>query len=372
MNQEFILGKLSEIMRWDTDRSRDEFAWLGLMAKMKFDGYQDFRAGVRFVESLADWVQQFPQAEREAAYGFVRHHLVYVGPAEMNHLVELFFPETVQWRLMQAAADRCMIPTYRVWADLAATECYRRLLRQTLFIELSDGARIDVFRRANAGVVNNEQVVTAPRINLAKWDDLLKDLRDSLNNPEARFAFVFLVDDFIASGTTLLRWEEEKARWNGKMLRFWDDLEEAGVAGTHFEADWVLCVHHYLATHRATVTAEARQADALAARRKAGKGWFERVKLSYGMVLPEDFPVDQTRHAPFLDLVQKYYDASIETRHMKLGGEDARLGFGKCGLPLVLEHNTPNNSLALLWADTAGKDGAHAMRPLFRRRQRHT
>jgi len=72
---EYILGKVSEIMHWETDRSRDEFAWLGLMAKIKYDGDEDFRAGVRFVESLADWLQQFPQAEREVAYGFVRRHL---------------------------------------------------------------------------------------------------------------------------------------------------------------------------------------------------------------------------------------------------------------------------------------------------------
>jgi len=371
VNLEYILGKVSEIMHWDTDRSRDEFAWLGLMAKIKYDGYEDFRAGVRFVESLADWLQQFPQAEREVAYGFIRRHLVYIGPAEMNHLVELFFPETVQWRLMQAAANQCGCPTYRVWADAAATALYQRLLRQTLFLELSDGARIDVFRRANAGIVSNEQIITAPRINRAKWDGVLKDLQESLKDTEARFAFVFLVDDFIASGTTLLRWESEKACWNGKLLRFWEDIEEAGVVGTHFQPDWVLCVHHYLATHKGRVMAEERQEEALRSRKNEGKEWFERVKFSYGAVLPEDFPVDQARHGEFLKLVHKYYDKSIDTKHLKLGGEDTRLGFGKCALPLILEHNTPNNSLALLWADTAGKNGKHAMRPLFRRRQRH-
>ncbi|MCF8146168.1 MAG: hypothetical protein K9N21_19850 [Deltaproteobacteria bacterium] len=373
MNQEFILGKLSEIMKWGTDQSRREFAWLDLMSKMKYDGYQDFRAGARFVESLADWLQQFPTlAERETAYGFVRKYLVYVSPGEMNHLVELFFPETVQWRLMQKAAAQSDVPIYRLWANTKAAALYDRLLRQTLFIELSDGARIDVFRRANAGLVSNEQVVTAPRINKAKWDDLLKDLQDDLKDPEAQFAFVFLVDDFIASGTTLLRWEKDKNRWNGKMLRFWDDVEEAGVAGTHFEPTWVLCVHHYLATHRARETAEQRHAGVLKERRDAGQDWFERVKFSYGMVLPESFPVDQAHHGEFLKLVENYYDDVIETKHMKLGGEDARLGFGKCALPLVLEHNTPNNSLSLLWADTPGEKGKHSMRPLFRRRQRHT
>jgi hypothetical protein len=371
MNQEFILGKLSEIMQWENERSRLEFAWLSLMSKMKYDGYQDFRAGIRFVECLADWLQQFPTIqERQIAYEFIRERLVYVSPGEVNHLVELFFPETVQWRLIEVAAERAQIPRYQIWANQETLELYNRLLRQTLFIELSDGARIDVFRRANAGVVSNEQVVTAPRINRGKWDDLLGDLREDLKDPESRFAFVFLVDDFVGSCTTLLRWEEEKERWNGKMVRFWDDVQE--VANSHFEPDWMLCVHHYLATHHAAQIAKRRNEEALADRQAAKLGWFERVKFSYGLVLPMTLPVNNASQAPFLKLVEAYYDDSIETKHMKLGGEDARLGFGSCALPLVLEHNTPNNSLALLWAETTGKNGKHSMRPLFRRRQRHT
>lgn len=81
-----------------------------------------------------------------------------------------------------------------------------------------------------------------------------------------------------------------------------------------------------------------------------------------------------TTHPEFGKLVQAYYNDAIANKnpHMKKGGEDARYGFGKCGLPLVLEHNTPNNSLALLWAETSGEGGGRAMRPLFRRRQRHS
>jgi hypothetical protein len=28
-----------------------------------------------------------------------------------------------------------------------------------------------------------------------------------------------------------------------------------------------------------------------------------------------------------------------------------KYGYANCALPLVLEHNTPNNSISLLWAD---------------------
>jgi hypothetical protein len=362
MNQDFILGRLSEIMGWDNNQAREEFAWLRLMSRMKYDGYQDFLAGMRFIESLADWLQQFKAPERATAYNFVRHTLVYVSTAEMNHLVELFYPETVQWRLQQEVASRESIPAFRVWATPGSRAAYKRLLRQTLFIELSDGARIDVFRRANAGTISNEQIVTAPRINEDKWGELLEDLRKDLADKEARFTFVFLIDDFIASGTTLLRQEEGK--WKGKLPKFWTDVQP--YLATHFEPGWKLCVHHYLMTHHARATVDERQAEALASK---GKGnWFEDPQFSFGMLLPESFPLDEARHSEFIRLTERHYDPAIETRHT---GRDIWLGFRQCALPLVLEHNTPNNSVAILWAESDGGPGRHAMRPLFRRRQRH-
>jgi hypothetical protein len=100
--------------------------------------------------------------------------------------------------------------------------------------------------------------------------------------------------------------------------------------------------------------------------------WFAKIQFSYGAELPEDLPLSKDSHAAFLQLADRYYDSCIENRHTRIAGTDAKLGFGQCALPLVLEHNTPNNSVALLWADTSGDNKQHAMRPLFRRRQRHT
>jgi hypothetical protein len=367
VNQEFVLGKLSELMGWTDDRARTEFAWLRLMSRMKYDGYQEFLAGMRFVESLAYWLQQFPDKDREAAYDFVRTHLVFVSLAEMRHLVELFYPETVQPRLLRRVAELHGIPQYRVWSDPTAVAAYDTLLKRTLFIELSDGGRIDIFRRANAGVIGNEQIVTAPRINKAKWNDLLKKLRKTTKMPNDRFAFVYLVDDFTGSGTSLLR--QEGGEWQGKLWRFWEDVEQDGLH-TYFEDGWKLCVHHYISTLQAETTVLERDA---AVRAGLGPtGWFAGIELSRGMLLDVDLRVTNESHPAFAALVQSYYDDSIENEHMKKGGDDARFGFGRCGLPLILDHNTPNNSLALLWAETAGEGGKHAMRPLFRRRQRHS
>jgi hypothetical protein len=370
VNQEFVLGKLSDLMRWDDENARREFAWLRLMSRMKYDGYQEFLAGMRFIENLTDWLQQFKAEHRTSAYTFIRENLVFISLSEMRHLVELFYPETVQPRLIREVAQQRRIPPYRVWADADAASAYHALLRKTLFIELSDGGRIDVFRRANAGVIGNEQIVTAPRINEEKWKELLGDLRKKTEDDAARFSFVYLVDDFTASGTSLLR--QERGKWKGKLWRFWEDVRKDAMTNAVFEDDWKLCVHHYISTTQSENTVKQRDSDVRAA--LGADVWFNAIELSSGMRLPGNFAVTSATHPDFGQLIQAYYDESIAkgNEHMMKGGDDCRYGFGQCGLPLVLEHNTPNNSLALLWAETSGEGEKHAMRPLFRRRQRHS
>ncbi len=149
VNQEFILGKLSEIMEWGATEPEREFAWLRLMSRIKYDGYQDFLAGVRFIESLADWLQHSTRPRG----GGIRVRPESLGvhrPAEMFHLVELLYPETVQWMSDTGVAELEHPPVPRLGRP-EGLRLYDSLLRKTLFIELSDGARIDVFRRANAG-----------------------------------------------------------------------------------------------------------------------------------------------------------------------------------------------------------------------------
>lgn len=366
MNQELALDVLSKIMNWDIDRARSEDSWLRLMSRIKYDGYQDYLAGARFVESLANWLQQFESVERQTAYDFIRNHLVYVGPAEMQHLVELTYPETVQPRLLAAAADRLHLPKYRLWAHPETAAAYELLLRKTLFLGLSDGARLDAFRRANVGVISNEQLVLATQIDDEKWEDLVGNLQADLGDESAKFSYLYLLDDFIGSGKTLLR--RDAGKWKGKLIRFWNSVHR--IRETHFEVDYIVFVHHYIASYSVSEEIEGRYKEALA---DLGEdNLFPRVEFTFGTILPQDLPIDQGRFVEFWKLIDKYYDPAIETKSIQVGGSDARLGFGRGALPVILEHNTPNNSIALLWAESAGGSGYHAMRPLFRRRQRHS
>jgi hypothetical protein len=378
LNQELALSILSKIMSWPDDEARREFAWLRVMARLKYDGYQDFLAGVRFLESLVKWLQQFDATERQTAYRFVRNSLVYVGQPEMERLVEAFYPRTVRNDFVQRVATQMSIPKYRIWSHPDGTARFARVRRKTLYMGLSDGARIDILRHAHVGAISNEQVALTTQLDSDKWHDLLQKLRRDLGDPEARFAGVYLIDDFMGTGTSFLRFSTDKNPWTGKLMRFRDSVQRAtkdldGISP--FEPDWELRAHHYLASYDAAEGVRDRIAQ-VKSLLKSEIGCAD-VRVSFGLILPKSLPITTGGHNDFIALTQKYYDPVLRTEHTDVGGAThVGLGYGACALPLVLFHNTPNNSVALLWAETNGgplDDGtkAPAMRPLFRRRQRH-
>ncbi|AFL89327.1 hypothetical protein Terro_3096 [Terriglobus roseus DSM 18391] len=370
MNQDLGLRVLSQILGWDDDRAREEFSRLSILARYKYDSYRDFVAGARFIEKLAEWLQQFALEDRAAAYQFVHANLIYLTPSEINHLVELCFPERFQPALRAAAAIDLGIKPYAVWADSQSARAYARLLRSSLFIGLSDGARIDAFRRANAGVISNEQVLLALEISDEKWQQVLKDLRDDLDDPEAKFQMVFLIDDFAGTGSTLIRFDKDQ--WKGRLEKLWKNIKDK--LDTHFTSEWRLHIHHYLATEQAQ--RHMLQSEQKRRSSEDGNSWLPAINFSFGTILGDDLSISPSTHAEFWRLMQNHYNSSIQTKHTDVGGaENIANGYGGCGLPLVLEHNTPNNSVALLWAECDATDKespAPAMRPLFRRRQRHS
>jgi hypothetical protein len=60
-------------MGWDRDKVKAEVPLVLALASFKYDEYQQFSPGMRFVESLARWLRQFQDpADRSAAYEFVK------------------------------------------------------------------------------------------------------------------------------------------------------------------------------------------------------------------------------------------------------------------------------------------------------------
>lgn len=379
MNPDLGLRVLGSVMPWSDDKAHDEFQRLRLMATLKYDGYRDFEAGARFIESLTAWLQQFDPSQRETAYEFIMSRLVYIGPSEMEKLVAQFYPNFVHPEILSAVAAEMEVPRYALLANEEARRRIGALRRRTLFLGLSDGARVDYIRHQNVGLISNEQIVGSTQIDTAKWADLLAELQGDLDQPTATFAAVYLIDDFAATGTSFFRLDNGRAK--GKLSKFAASVEHAEkeLDRKIFDDDYQLFIHHYVGTAKAYEELAKRLGTSSEVLAEAGLP--PNIRTTYGLLLPPSLPLSRDNPADvgFLDLAEQYYDHSIHTKHTKVGGtQDMKHGYGACALPLILDHNTPNNSMPLLWAETAGAPAGDdtaavpAMRPLFRRRQRHT
>src|SRR3546814_20332824 len=126
MNQ-LGLRLIANIMNWDDDGvATAEYAWLRLMAATKYDGYSDFRAGSRFIESLATWLKQFDPEDRQTAYDFVKHRLVFLSSAEMQRETEAFFPETVTPLFRRLEAEQDGITPHDLWGNAEGVTDFAR------------------------------------------------------------------------------------------------------------------------------------------------------------------------------------------------------------------------------------------------------
>src|ERR1700694_3365082 len=139
------LSLIAEVMGWPGDQAQatQEYAWLRMMASVKYDGYSFFRAGIRFIETLATWLKQFENADRAAAYDFVKRRLVYISLPEIQCLVDNFIPEVETTDLRAVVGAYRGVKPYEVWKDSNCADAFNRRLRKVLFVGLSDGSRID-------------------------------------------------------------------------------------------------------------------------------------------------------------------------------------------------------------------------------------
>jgi hypothetical protein len=367
------LGKrlLAELMGWDDAQATVEFAWLQTMVEYKYDHYQGYSPGSRFFVNLLSWLSQFAPADRSTAYDLIRTKLVFISQREMHHLVGLSLPRLHRDN-RRAVADQLGVPMCATWGNPAAEKRLTEINRRTVYIGLSDGARTDVLRRLNEGVISNEQIVAATEISEKKWDKLRDGLADRLKKEHldgvpALFERICLVDDFTASGSSLIR--KDKGQWKGKVPTFisqMSDQPDQKRFGTHVTEDCVVQIHHYIGTDKSK-----RAIDDLLDEYKLELGELDiSFNATYSMVLHKSIVIEDTSDARLVDFLRQYYSASCEDEHT---GKDIWFGYKDCGLPLILDHNTPNNSIALLWAASAKSADAavHEMKPLFPRKKRH-
>lgn len=335
---------LIEIMEWSTEEVSEERPLLQALSNFKYNEYQQFSIGTLFIESLVKWLSQFESCkERKVAYAFIKTQLIFFSNNQILHLVNTTFSTVIQPILIEKTAAILNISKYQV-STIINSSTYNSVSRRTLYIGLSDGARIDQLRRSS--YLNNEQVIPTYEVGPNKVTDMLKELSDS--GETEKFDTVFLVDDFTASGTSYFRHEGDEL--NGKIFKTINSFfDEKKTLFALVDSNRQIDIHliFYMATEEAKTKISKIQ-NILST-----KPEYQNLNFKIHVLQQIDSTLkDQILKSQkdFIELSKKYIDKTIVDRHWeKAKNEKYYLGYNECGLPIVLAHNTPNNSLPLLW-----------------------
>jgi hypothetical protein len=353
MKDELAARLLARVMEWDDPQFREHGDAFQRLARHKYDEYEGFSPGEKFLESLASWLWQLDNLEeRRYAASFVRERLIFISRAELDHVIELVYPDVIRPLLRARAGADLRIPTYQVRRITESSE-FRALQRKTVILGLADGARLDRLRRASPDL-SHEQFSLVPDLQ----DDVIAEMQQKLDGAlhqldlegPSVFRHAILVDDFSGTGFTLIR--REHGEWKGKLPDAHRNVDRLKVSGA-LAADASVTIILYVASELAEQNVRQRLVE-------SGFGWELRVvqRIPNSSRVPE---------GPFADLCKKYYDPILNDIHKG----SAPLGFQEAALPLILSHNTPNDSLCLLWGDTTQREGSLRRHALFPRYERH-
>jgi len=357
---------LARVMNWDPEHVAAERPVLQAMAAYKYDKYQRYSPGLRFLESLALWLSDLATPEHKlTAYRFVRERLIFFSADEIEHLVRIAYPDFIRPRLLRRTAQEAGLNPHHLRA-VAATPQFRINERATLYLGLSDGARTDYFRRSNEDAVSHEQILQSYEIKSDRVDKLLAKLRTdlpklqpgTLDVANVQFRTVVLLDDFSASGTTYLRFKKEGVL-TGKVHEFSRDIldPKSATAKLVDPKHTRIILLLYIATDQAV-----RHLETILRQLWDPHG----IQFEVVVVHPLGDEIRVKTGDPFESILDAYYDsAAMEDEHTDQGGKGVKFGYAGCALPVVLVHNTPNNSVFPLW------ESSPKLRALFPRVSRH-
>ena len=355
---------LMHTMEWSPTDVNDNLSILQILSSYGYDEYQQFRPGMRFIESLARWLHQLPQPKKNIAFEFVKDRLLYITQDQMRQIISIVYREYIVPILSKQVSyeSECGIPYWHT-QRLHQSPKFKDLRRKCLFLGLSDGAQVDVFRR-DSPELSHEQIYRTHEINKVRADKILNELQCDLGKSDAHFRNIFLLDDFSGSGLTYL--QHKQSGWRGKLHDFYNSItSESDPLSNLIDCDdlriWLVL---YVVTEQAIKHLE-----------EYGSKLFTNIEFSVVAIhtIPDDVKYDEGNNEAFTELIkdENYGCKGLEDdAHMKVGDTTRPyLGFDECALPLILNHNTPNNSLPILHRN----DAKHTeFRGLFPRVSRHS
>ena len=377
MNDSLAISLLAKVTKWDDSHLSKELPKLAFMARTKYDAYSQFDPGFRFMSSFAQWLSQFDKEDVETIYGVFKSHLTFISIEQIKYLVDLMYSSKIKPYIRELSVKNSGFTRYQVQRIENSAE-YSIQKRLSLVVGLSDGSRIDILRRT-AGF-SNEQVLPMYYPSQDKLMEMHEELlKDKLLKGTSRnlFESLILVDDFTASGTSFAR--REACEFKGKIIKVLRALSQssgrARTSGKPIQIELSdlfvkkginVCVLFCVATEEAL----ARINDEVNSYLKSNL-MEDKIRFNVDCVqLITAKEIQCTKSHKELKRVlikEKYYDwEEIKSQSYKKGKCDEPFwGFNEGGLLLVLSHNTPNNTLPIIWEDT------NKFRGLFPRINRH-
>lgn len=377
MNDSLAVSLLAKVTKWDDKRLSKELPKLSFMARTKYDSYSQFDPGFRFMSSFAQWMSQFDKEDVETIYSAFNKYLTFISPEQIKYLVDLMYSSKIKPFIRDLSAIKAGLSRYQL-NKIESSQEYKIQKRLSLVVGLSDGSHIDILRRT-AGF-SNEQVLPMYYPNQVKLQDMFDELqKDDLLKGTNRnlFESLFLVDDFTASGTSFARKED---KFKGKIIKVLKGLKskETGSEGKMGEESDIELSDLFVKDKiNVNVLFCVATEEAIAnINREVGQyinenNMTDLIQFNVDCVqLIKTEEINRVKNYPGLKNVlkkDKYYDwSAILTDSYRKGKHDEPYwGFNECGLLLVLSHNTPNNTMPVIWEDTS------KFRGLFPRISRH-
>lgn len=378
MNDNLAVSLLAKVTKWDDKRLTKELPKLSFMARTKYDSYSQFDPGFRFMSSFAQWMSQFDKSDVETIYSAFNRHLTFISSEQIKYLVDLMYSSKIKPFIRNLSASKSGLPNYQL-KKIENSQEYKIQERLSLIVGLSDGSHIDILRRS--GGFSNEQVLPIYYPNEEKLQDISDELcKDDLLKGTNRnlFESLFLIDDFTASGTSFARKEDNK--FKGKIVKVLKGLkpkengeekasgdESKIVLSDLFVKDRIVVNALFCIATEEAIANIKRQVNQFLVE----NDMTNLIQFNVDCVqLVKTEEIAQIKQHPGLKNVVKkdqYYDWTIilNDSYRKGKHDEPYWGFNECGLLLVLSHNTPNNTLPVIWEDT------DKFRGLFPRISRH-
>ena len=375
----FNLAKqfLTQLMKWDDIEATEHLKEIDLMSDIKYDSYDQFMPGVKFVGYFYIWLSQFEDIDdRKLMYEFVKKYIIYINSTQISHLIDLLYSTkiipAIRQKVVEDFRNHGLTVNKYNYKRLDNAAEFKSHKRKTLFIGLSDGSHIDIIRRNS--YLDNDQVLTNYYPDDTKIKELAEELeksKDLVEGSEKKFESIALIDDFTASGSSFIRIKDD-GTFAGKLPKFFEaiygkeEFKKLLVDGFDIHLYFLIATKSALDHINAMLEQYKKQHRDLNVTLECVQMLYEDAKFTSHTgteALAIQKIISQKRYINEPALTRAYKES------YPAGNTDYHLGYRQCALTIVLNHNTPNNSLPIIWQPK--REAGDRLYPLFYRITRH-